>query len=138
MEFLLRAFALAMPVPAYNPPMSKFLNTFSKKAKKFSDEQVATLENAFTSFCEACDDLGERAFRTQKNRFSVTIFESIFAAIVGPDIWTHSGPFAKVTPQKVDALKNDNEFSVALQEGSTQRQNVELRIKKAREFLLTN
>ncbi len=138
MEFLLRAFALAMPGQAYNPPMSKFLNTFSKQAKKFSDEQVATLENAFMSFCEACDDLGERAFRTQKNRFSVTIFESIFAAVVGPEIWSRNRSIAKVTPQKVDALKNDSEFSVALQEGSTQRPNVELRVRKAKEFLLTN
>jgi len=135
LEFLLRAFAMAYDGENYKEPMSKFLNKFSKEEKRLDDTRVSELETVFKAFLAAGADLDEKAFRTQQNRFSVTIFESVFAAATGPMIAGGTPALPPITNAYLEALKSNPDFSAAIQEGSTKKANVQLRLRLAREVL---
>ena len=79
-ELILRSLALLQDGDEYSPKMVSFLNNFSRKSKNFKDEHIIYLRNIFLSFIEACSELGDKAF-FRNNRFSKTLFESVFVAV---------------------------------------------------------
>ena len=136
-EFLLRGFALLIDSEAYNPSMSKFLNSFSKKAKHFEDSYVAYCESLFRSFLDACDSLDERALKTQTNRFSVTVFEAVFYAAASDAFQARAEIQGRIDPASVSRLRSDPKFTLAANRGTTNSSNVDSRLRIAKELVST-
>ena len=136
LEILLRGFAMLVSEREYKPSMLRFLNTFSEQSKKYSTEEVAYLENLFSSFMNQCDVLPPRAFWSRSG-FSVSIYESVFTAVCG-EAYSHNSLDVKpIIPEKLDGLKSDTEFVNASQSRTSDKTNVELRLRRTREILLS-
>ncbi len=133
-ELILRSIALLHESETYTPKMVKFLNDFSQKTKKFNDEYIDYIEHLFDSFIGACSTLGDKAF-FRNNRFSKTLFESVFVAAATPSFTDKELITSKIDPTSFEHLKNDEEFVSYLLSGSSSRDNIKGRIKRAKEVL---
>ncbi|MER3499827.1 MAG: hypothetical protein C4308_15020, partial [Chitinophagaceae bacterium] len=51
-EILLRGFALLLDATEYRPPMTRFLNQFSKKSRSFNEESLPFFQKLFETFCD--------------------------------------------------------------------------------------
>jgi len=134
-EFLLRAFAILMDAKTYNPSMSKFLNGFSRKAKSFKIELVKYFEDLFISFLASCREVDDRAFRTSGNRFSITIFESVFYAVSHDAFEARRRIEGLIDNESISALKANGEFSAAASRGTTNTSSVERRLSLAKNIV---
>jgi uncharacterized protein with ParB-like and HNH nuclease domain len=131
-EILLRGFAMLIHSAEYSPSMVKFLNAFSKNAKSFGKEVVAYFETLFDSFLESCADLSQDAFFTSTNRFSVMLFDTVFASVCA-DAYAGKRPVrGKIVMSSLVALKSDAEFSKAAERSTTDRENVATRLHRAK------
>lgn len=133
-ELILRSIALLHENETYAPKMVKFLNDFSQKTKKFNNEYIDYIELLFNSFIEACSTLEDKAF-FRNSRFSKTLFESVFVAAATPNFADQKIITSKIDPTSFEYLKNDEEFVSYLQSGSSSRDNIKGRIKRAKEVL---
>ena len=133
-ELILRSIALLHENETYAPKMVKFLNDFSQKTKKFDNEYIDYIEHLFNSFIEACSTLGDKAF-FRNSRFSKTLFESVFVAAATPSFVDQKIITSKIEPTSFEYLRNDEEFVSYLQSGSSSRDNITGRIKRAKEVL---
>ncbi len=135
-EILLRGFALLIDGAAYAPSMVKFLNQFSKKARKFSANEIGYLERLLFSFLGACEDLPAIAFLNKKSgRFNVALFEAVFAAACAKPMQERRDLATKVAPESLAALESDRDFLGAMIEGTTQTRNVKARLDRASRIL---
>ena len=135
LEFLLRGFALLVSGDDYNPSMVKFLNAFSLKTKSFNAEQIQYLENLLLSFLQSCSNLDNTAFQSSPNRFSITAFESIFAAACRHAFKSHALINGKITAESVTQLKEDEKFMAASEKGTANKVNVATRLERAHEII---
>lgn len=133
-ELILRSIALLHESETYTPKMVTFLNEFSQKTKKFDPEYIEYLENLFNSFIEACSTLGERAF-FRNNRFSKTLFESVFVAACTNAFTNKILLTGKVDKTSFDELKVDETFVSYLLSGSSSSDNIKGRINRARKVV---
>lgn len=136
-EILLRSFAMLIEGSIYKPSMTKFLNNFSKNSKAIDDERIKYLENLFESFIDCCKELPDEAFLSKSLKFNISLFDSTFAAICGtvfPDREFVSEP---INHEKLIQLQNDNEFTEASKSDTASKTNVEKRLLKARDYLLS-
>ena len=133
-ELILRSFALLISGNNYAPKMVNFLNAFSYKTKKFTEEENAYLENLFMSFIDACSSLGEKAF-FRNNRFSKTLFESVFVAACANAYESKVTVSRKIDPASFDMLKEDKEFVSYLLSGSSSTDNIKGRINRAKQLI---
>lgn len=133
-ELILRSFALLHDVENYSPKMVSFLNSFSQKTKKFSNEHIKYLDDLFMSFIDACSDLGEKAF-FRNNRFSTTLFESVFVAACCNDFEKGQLLTKKIEPSSFEVLKNDEKFISYLLSGSSSSENIKGRVNRAKEVI---
>ena len=133
-ELILRSIALLHESETYTPKMVTFLNEFSQKTKKFDAEYIEYLENLFNSFVEACSMLGERAF-FRNNRFSKTLFESVFVAACTNAFSTKTLITDKIDKTSFEKLKDDELFISFLLSGSSSSDNIKGRIKRAKEII---
>lgn len=136
-ELILRSIALLIESDTYSPKMVNFLNEFSQKTKKFDDDYVDYLENLFNSFIDACSQLGEKAF-FRNNRFSKTLFESVFVAAATPSYLERKLITDKIELESFELLKNDDKFVSYLLSGSSSSDNIKGRIKRAKEVIKLN
>lgn len=130
-EILLRAFAMLYGYQNYSSPMTKFLNTFSKKANAFNSETIDYLYDLFVSFLDSCCDLDKNIFYTKKNQFSISLFESVFVATALPSFESKNLIQKKIENSSVIELKADKEFIDSNQGGVASKQNVQNRINRA-------
>jgi hypothetical protein len=137
-EILLRAFAMLMEGDKYSSSMARFLNRFSKTTKGYSEQIVTQLEQLFHSFVKECKGLPDNAFFGKSGKFSVTVLESVFAAVCGPALNGESMKPDALTDEKLIALKADKEFLDYSQARSTNLSNVKGRLIRAKEILLSN
>ena len=133
-ELILRSFALLIDENNYAPKMVNFLNTFSYKTKKFTEEENTYLENLFMSFIDACSSLGEKAF-IRNNRFSKTLFESVFVAACAHAYENKVTISKKIDPASFEMLKEDKEFVSYLLSGSSSTDNIKGRINRAKQLI---
>lgn len=105
-----------------------------RKNKKFDNEYIDYIEHLFNSFIEACSTLGDKAF-FRNSRFSKTLFESVFVAAATPSFVDQKIITSKIEPTSFEYLRNDEEFVSYLQSGSSSRDNITGRIKRAKEVL---
>jgi hypothetical protein len=132
-EFLLRASALLIDIAKYKPPMSAFLNGFSRRASRMEDSGLQRLESTLSQFFEACVGLEADAFYSQNRRFSMPVFESVFVA-AGRKI--DAGQEVTLSGAKIDALKRDEDFlDATARQRTTDKANVNKRIARAEAIL---
>jgi hypothetical protein len=134
-EFLLHGFAMLEDDSSYNSPMVRFLNGYSRKAKDYAGETVSYLETLFESFSTACDTLPRDAFFRVANRFSVSLFESVFAAVCRPAYAERAIITGKIVPQSVADLRGDQQFQSAAFRRTADKGQVLLRLNRARELI---
>lgn len=142
-ETLLRGFAILMQWENYQSSMVKFLNDFSlkckglsKEQKGLSKEQINYLESLFNSFLISCSNLPEKAFYLKTtNKFNISMFEAVFFAQCSSAFKDRKLVERKIDAEKLESLKNDNEFVTAIQSQTTSKENVEKRLKRAMSIL---
>lgn len=136
-EILLRGFAMLIGGSTYQPSMTKFLNGFSKKCKNLQMEQLNYLEELFKSFMNACQQLPDDIFLTKKQRFNISLYDATFAAICG-DVFEKRNFINKpISHEKLMLLREDQEFIDASQAQTAKKTNVQTRLLRARNILLS-
>jgi uncharacterized protein with ParB-like and HNH nuclease domain len=135
LEILLRGFAMLILESEYKPSMLKFLNNFSDKSKKFTPEKVVYLENLFDSFMKQCANLPAKAFWSRSG-FSISLYESVFTAVCKEAYSQNNLSVPQIIPERIEELKNDPEFINASQYKTTEKTNVEKKLRRAREIIL--
>jgi len=121
----------------YKPSMVKFLNNFSIDATLFLEQDVKHLENLFDSFLNSCQNLNERAFTGKTNRINISIYEAVFTAVCVASYDERSLNVPPITKEQLNVLKNDEEFRNATLSMTTSKTNVEARLRRAREIILS-
>lgn len=135
-EVLLRGFAMLIEGDDYKPSLTRFLNQFAKSCKSHSPEQNAYLEQLFSSFLSASQNLPQDAFINKKNRrFNIALFEAVFTAASEGAFKDRKLLQGELLNEKIQLLENDQQFLQASLEGTTRTKNVTLRLEKAREIL---
>jgi uncharacterized protein with ParB-like and HNH nuclease domain len=134
-EILLRGFAMLVNHDKYKPSLTKYLNDFSAKAKKFLAEEIEYLESLFKAFAEASVELDTKMFFTKAGRFNIAIYESIFVALTEDAFKRHDTAVKTTDVAKIQMLKEDAGFVAASQSSTASSTNVILRINKAKELL---
>lgn len=135
-EILLRSFAMLFNYSIYSAPMGKFLNTFSKQADTFSADAIEYLERLFESFLNACSSLEKGIFCSNNNKFSISLFESVFVATC-KEFFENKQLIAdqKISNDSIIELKRNDDFSAASQGSVASKQNLTTRIQKAFEII---
>jgi hypothetical protein len=105
--------------------MLRFLNSFSRKAREFSDELTTYLEKLFVSFLSSCNGLPDHAFYSSANRFSPIFFEAVFGAICSSCFVNSSLIVGSIDPSSLAELKADKEFLAAAERSKKWPRNFE-------------
>lgn len=135
-EMLLRGFAMLLEGDSYTQPMVRFLNTFSRNAATLKPEMIPHLKELFSSFIVACSDLEENAFTLKKKQFNALIYEAVFTAVCKPYLGKPAPIIIpKLTKEKLNTLKNDNDFLSATQLETARKTNVDMRLQRAMQIL---
>jgi hypothetical protein len=134
-EILLRAFSMLIDGDNYRPSMLRFLNKFSKDCRKLTPERVEYLKSLFYSFLEGCANLDGKSFSSQRGKFNISTFESVFRAICLAPYSTNNKVSTQVDPAKLVQLKSNTEFITATQSSIASTSNVRMRLKLAIEIL---
>jgi len=133
-EILLRCFAFLENGTDYKPSLVNFLNNYSKEAKKNKTEKNDFLNEIFTAFITACADLDDKTFINPRNeRFNAYLLEAVFHASLKTSITASKVSQLHISQAEVDSIANDEEFIAASLEGTTRSDNVEKRLRIARE-----
>lgn len=134
-EVILRGFAMLMEGHNYAPSMTKFLNDFSRKCKHLENDEIQYLENLFLSFVENCSELNGKAFYGKTDRFNISIFESVFAAVCGRPCHVGSLVDEPIDKSALKNLKSNEDFIKATQSGTAHKTNVSVRLDTAYQLL---
>jgi len=132
-EILLRCVAMLVDFESYRSSMTKFLNQFSKKMKQVDKEKVDFIKSIFKSFLDACSELPEKSFYSRGgNRFNIALFESVFRSVCLPYFNAKTLVDYKVDFEKIEKLRQDENFVEASSEGTAKKSNLEKRFQVAR------
>ncbi len=134
-EILLRGFAILTSSDRYAEPMIRFLNTFSGNARSYESEFVKYLESLFYAFLEKSVHLPMGAFQLQTGRVSPSIYEAVFTATCENAYRLNNLDAKSIDPDKLESLKKDPKFLAASRVKTTHKENVSIRLEKARELL---
>jgi hypothetical protein len=116
--------------------MVRFLNQFSKMSEANNKDQNRYLEDLFVSFLNSSESLSDNAFiNVRNNRFNIALFEAAFTALLEKAFAERRVAIGEIDPDQLAALADDGEFQEAAGYGTTRTANVNLRLKKAREYL---
>ncbi|MGX6511635.1 DUF262 domain-containing protein [Rhodococcus sp. SJ-2] len=127
-EIMLRAFAMAKNIGDYAPSMVKFLNKFSQETRKYNSSDIQELHSLLDWFLEQAADIDRHVWLTRQSKFSVNLFESVFAAAAklhGQD------PKFTLTTEGVSAVKESHDYQRHAQERTTDTDNVKGRFDAA-------
>lgn len=134
-EILLRGFAMLANSENYAPSMIRFLNEFSQEGTKYSPERNKYLYALFQSFLRACAKLPDGAFNLSGGRFSVALYEAIFATVCKKAHAENRFVENMLEKQCVEKLARDKEFVEASQEGTARPAKVQRRLARAQEIV---
>ncbi len=134
-EILLRGFSMLANHENYKPSLSIYLNQFSAKAKRFSDEQILYFETLFTEFARIAAEIDTKIFFTKGGRFNVSVYEAIFVALCEEAFKNQNTDIKTTDKEKINRLKENPEFLEATQSNAASATNVSLRIKEAKRLL---
>lgn len=134
-EILLRGFAMLVNHNNYTPSLTKYLNDFSDKAKKFTEEEINYFKSLFKLFAEKAILIDPKIFFTKAGRFNIAVYESIFVALTEDTFKAKKLSIKETTQEKINQLKENKDFVEASQSSTASAANVLLRINKAKELL---
>ena len=134
-EFILRGFAMLIKGKNYVAPMTKFLNSFARNTNKFKAETIRYFENLFVSFLNSCDSLSRSDFVISSNRFSITLFESIFVGTCYNFFKNQQVVQGKIDVSSIKALKEDKKFQEAITGKTTNTKLVKQRLTIAKDII---
>lgn len=134
-EILLRGFAMLINHDKYKPSLTKFLNDFSAKARKFDEGKIQFLEGLFGEFAKELAAIDKKVFFTKGGRFNISVYESIFVALCEKSYKDSSTVVKPTDAIKIHSLKNDKEFVTATLSKTANTSNVNLRIERAKKLL---
>ncbi|GAA3312944.1 DUF262 domain-containing protein [Arthrobacter ramosus] len=130
-EVLLRAFAMADESDEYRPSMVRFLDRYADRTRLFKQEQIRPRRMALERFLEDTRHVDRAAFLISE-RFSVPIFEAIFAAYAQE---CEKGGQPTLRDDVLARLKVDPEFVDATETHTTDTKNILQRVAVARAYL---
>ncbi len=134
-EFIIRGFMLMAYGDNYKPSMTNSLNKFSKEVKSFSIEAIDYFEKLFVSFLDSCDSLPDGAFCTN-NRFNVSKFDAVFAAVCEPFYRENTFVAGKISPESFEQLSKDTSFLESVQSSTASKKSVDTRILLAKRIIV--
>lgn len=136
-EILLRCAAMLNEGEKYAPSMTRFLNQFAQNMKKKpSVEKIALFKKVIEHFFDKCAHLNSKDFGIKNSsKFNISIFESVFYAVCYNGYQNETGNVLNISKEFIQALKEDNDFNAAVQNRTTNREQVRTRLKLAREIL---
>ena len=134
-EIILRGFAMLIDGEKYKPSMTKFLNKFSFRAKRFGASEINYLENIFKSFIQEAQKFGKTAFLSSRNRINISAYEAIFKVLTEGAFQSKSLTIKSANPHNLENLYTDPAFIEATQTGTARASNVKTRIDRARAIL---
>jgi len=135
-EIVLRGYAMLICGNKYKPTMTRFLNSFSKRAKKMPATDIEYFENMFYSFLEKITPLGDKAFISKQGKFNIAMYEAIFSAVCKTPYENKNFDVKDIDPSKFRNLKDNTAFVDLTQSHTTNKTKVETRLKMARESLI--
>lgn len=136
-EILLRGFAMLVRGDDYKPSMARFLNRFSRASKTAPLDDIAYLEKIFLAFLDATTHLSPASFHGKTGRkFNISMYEAIFTAACSGAYAKRDTVVAPISADKVQALRDDEEFAAATKSKAADKSVVSLRLKKAKQILL--
>lgn len=134
-EVMLRGIAMWRAGAEYAPSMVKFLNRYSKAAQSFDQDEIDEISSRFDQFLDAVADVPRSLFLTKQQRFSLPLFESVFAAaseaLEEDEDWTLSA-------EDLVDLAEDEDFQRFSQEQTTNTTHVKGRLAAARYHIGTD
>lgn len=133
-EALVRAFAMLDMSNEYKSPLRNFLNEFSKRAMKFEEKDISQRSKVFDDFWASCEDLPKEAFRNEKNKFVISLFEAVFVTVC-EKIQQEGLNGRKITSESLAKLKGDSVFVDASQGNTASITSVTNRMQRARAIL---
>jgi len=133
-EALVRSFAMLEIGNRYKSPLRIFLNEFSKEAMNFSGEKIDMLCQVYNDFWDCCSNLPDNAFKNEKNKFVVSLFEAVFVSVC-ETLLKEGSQNRKISAESLTALKNDEDFYNASQGSTASLNSVSTRLKRAREII---
>jgi len=131
---LVRAFAMLDMSNEYKSPLRNFLNEFSKRAMKFEEKDILQHSKVFDDFWVSCEDLPKEAFRNEKNKFVISLFEAVFVTVC-EKIQQEGLNGRKITSESLAKLKGDSVFVDASQGNTASITSVTNRMQRARAIL---
>lgn len=134
-EILLRGFSMLLESNNYRPSMLRFLNTFSKNSRNFTQERIDYFSRLFDSFLNSCSNLEDNAFLSGRGRFNISVYESVFRAVCLDPASHNILVSTKIDPVKLQQLKKDPEFFNATQSNIAGTANVQKRLELAEKTL---
>jgi len=132
-EIMLRGFAMLIDREIYSGSMARFLNSFSKKAQDYPENEVSYLENLFKAFLDKCSVLGENPFTLKTKKFNISMYESIFVALCDEGYKNRNLEVKSVELTQLQFLKNDKDFIEATERETGRKINVEKRLARTME-----
>ena len=135
-EMLLRGFAMLVRGEKYSASLVRFLYKFSENAMSFDDNKIECLEQLLCSFLKNNAELPDNAFYSKQNRFSPTIFESVFVAACDEAYKSNNTVAKTINPKLLEKLKKDDKFNDAAHFRTTNVKNVKIRLERARKILV--
>jgi hypothetical protein len=132
---MLRGFAMLISGEDYSSSMVKFLNDFSRHAKAFLSPAVEYFAKLFDSFLYSCSELPNDAFLGTTQRFSITIFESVFVAVCSMSFENKELIAGKIVPASLNTLKSDHNFVEASERATASKGNVAKRLSRAKQLI---
>jgi hypothetical protein len=135
-EIVLRGYAMLICGNKYKPTMTRFLNSFSKRAKKMPANDIDYFENLFYSFLEKIAPLGDKAFISKKGKFNIAMYEAIFSAVCKKPYENRNFNVEDIDPDKFWNLKENTTFVDLTQSHTTNKIKVEKRLETARQSLV--
>ena len=135
-EILLRGFAMLVDSDEYAPSMVRFLNRFSRRSERNTEEQNSYISTLFTSFITAAQHLPDNAFLNRRNgRFNIALFEAVFTATCKKAFKERRSLRGSIDSAEIEELATDDEFTQASLEGTTGTANVDTRLERAAEMM---
>jgi len=134
-EVLVRAFAMLDMSNKYKSPLRSFLNEFSKKAMNFDENEIAMRSELFMDFWKSCDTLPKEAFRNDKNKFVISLFEAVFVAVC-EKISEEGLKERRISAGSLVKLKADPVFADASQGSTASATSVVNRLQRARAIIV--
>jgi len=134
-EVLVRAFAMLEMGSSYKSPMRNFLNRFSEAAMLFEQSKIETMCSLFNDFWHSCELLDKNAFKNDKNKFVISLFDAVFVSVC--EVIQREGLNGrKITPASLLSLKKNSSFFDASQGSTASVSSVSTRLAEARKTIV--